>query len=1556
VTEYAYFDNVQVTPHVTSHFNGGVNYDTLFIFTITNSGTSSGTFNLTTSCTGNGVSSCVNRLGASVTIPANSSVPDTVKFNTGALDSTGVVQVKAVYSSNSAGVDSGYVNVTDQWPSMFSVNSAYTNQEDQETGRCAASCFAAMTSMSTVPYISKGVPRSVSLVYNGDRLAPRPFLWADVTFNSVPYPVTDLLLQVKLNGTNSVRFVNGQDTIHFSPTGMTGNLGTSYRIGGQFDAGVAVSDSNGLIPMKIFVTAIFNDNQGSGSGSEQMVDSTHFLAINRTWANGYPRGWTPADFSRLYYEYNGSYTYMGVGNGDGSVRIYGPVNTNCGSATRCVWHPVSAAGTDTLVWANTGATTMERHFIDGSKIIYDLNQHGAIRYRISRLADTVYYGYQGSTFLIDTITDPYRKYTGGPGGGHSATVLTYGSGNLLQSIQEPAQYPSNTPGAGRKTTVTVSASDSTLTKWTDADLVSSQFLYDAAHRLVDFIDRRGDTTKYVYATDSSWKLAQVVAPAVPVDSASTGSTVSKTPTMTYQNWQTAGVPHVTTSSGSQFTAVATSSVTGTVADAQSNTSTFTVDNWGQTLVSVDALNDTTTVTRDGAGYPQSVSYPNGGLDRFAYTSGLLTYKQSSGGDSVYYKYGSDAQMDTLKGTHRSTVIFYLSSTNGRTDSSRVNGDAAKTSYWYDTYQRVDSMVDNGGHKTTYGFDATTGNPSSVTQVYSGQTVAKTFDRYGRDSVVQVGSNPATTTLYDSLNRAISFNDGVHPTAAKSYYDALFLDSLSDPKGQVWRVNSNALGWPTTRTDARGDTSKYTYTANGWSATMKNRRGALLTYRYDQLGRLLAKHDPTAGDSSTFSYSINRTRSIAVAQDSIEVDSAYADPSGWTDSVKTVLIGTSGSNKTYTRHYYQTDRHQFAADTMKSTSPNFTWAQTRFVWDTLTGMRDSTYINSTPIRHHYTVEYMGDSTIYPFGVVRVDSVGGMESHQRTATHYMRHGSIFNMLDTTFSRAYTYDNSGRIQEEDEIALNGGHYVQQYLFDGLGEVTWEGFFTASSSWHCNPNKSCYQDTTLSKYDYVQASYDSAGNTTKSVDSTLGTTTATYQNGNQDTTWKAPGNDTLSYLYDLDGNRIQRKGPGGTTRFGWSADGRLLADTSGSHVVQFRYNASGQLVLRKIGSVRTYYVWDRGNLRAEVDSTGANRINEYVHGMGTDQPLARITGPTSNDTIHFYEQDAVGNILGQFRDTTLEENLFYDPWGKVTSVYTTITGDTTHLRFKGLYWEGDSTQLYYVRARWYDPVSRRFVSQDPAGADANAYRFGGGDPINASDPSGLDMDDGNCDAQDDDNSDVPCTAGADPSDGTPAAQANQGGDAACNANGSSCTPIACGDVDSETDQAMAGTGGCAPPCKTGFGMGVQGGADGAVGFAYGGAAATGSGGAGVFFGGSSPVSAGAYAGGGATTYSGSDVLGTPSQTMGTPSALGAGYAGALGLFFTNAASASQLSGPFQTHGGSATYMGLGIGFQLSLGKDSSGNDIWQFSLSWAPGPPGLYAYSLTTATSAVTTGQVCQ
>ncbi len=63
----------------------------------------------------------------------------------------------------------------------------------------------------------------------------------------------------------------------------------------------------------------------------------------------------------------------------------------------------------------------------------------------------------------------------------------------------------------------------------------------------------------------------------------------------------------------------------------------------------------------------------------------------------------------------------------------------------------------------------------------------------------------------------------------------------------------------------------------------------------------------------------------------------------------------------------------------------------------------------------------------------------------------------------------------------------------------------------------------------------------------------------------------------------------------------------------------------------------------------------------------------------------------------------------------------DVTPFGFAGEY--TDSSGLIYLRARWYDPVSGQFLSVDPlVDVTRDAYGYAGGNPLQFTDPLGLD------------------------------------------------------------------------------------------------------------------------------------------------------------------------------------------------------------------------------------------
>lgn len=81
------------------------------------------------------------------------------------------------------------------------------------------------------------------------------------------------------------------------------------------------------------------------------------------------------------------------------------------------------------------------------------------------------------------------------------------------------------------------------------------------------------------------------------------------------------------------------------------------------------------------------------------------------------------------------------------------------------------------------------------------------------------------------------------------------------------------------------------------------------------------------------------------------------------------------------------------------------------------------------------------------------------------------------------------------------------------------------------------------------------------------------------------------------------------------------------------------------------------------------------------------------------------------------------YDAWGNILSATSAVPVlARNRYRFQGREWSA-ATGLINFRARWYDPVTGRWISKDPIGLSGglNLYAFCGDDPVNCNDPYGL-------------------------------------------------------------------------------------------------------------------------------------------------------------------------------------------------------------------------------------------
>ena len=119
---------------------------------------------------------------------------------------------------------------------------------------------------------------------------------------------------------------------------------------------------------------------------------------------------------------------------------------------------------------------------------------------------------------------------------------------------------------------------------------------------------------------------------------------------------------------------------------------------------------------------------------------------------------------------------------------------------------------------------------------------------------------------------------------------------------------------------------------------------------------------------------------------------------------------------------------------------------------------------------------------------------------------------------------------------------------------------------------------------------------------------------------------------------------------------------------------------------------------------------IDEVVYGYQLNS--------SGNMTNYTYHHDALESVLGQSGNTgTVVAAQGYTAFGSTVNA----TGSSNNtLKFTGRDQDME-TGLYYYRARYYDSLTGRFLSEDPIRSGINWYTYANNNPINYNDPFGL-------------------------------------------------------------------------------------------------------------------------------------------------------------------------------------------------------------------------------------------
>ena len=315
-------------------------------------------------------------------------------------------------------------------------------------------------------------------------------------------------------------------------------------------------------------------------------------------------------------------------------------------------------------------------------------------------------------------------------------------------------------------------------------------------------------------------------------------------------------------------------------------------------------------------------------------------------------------------------------------------------------------------------------------------------------------------------------------------------------------------------------------------------------------------------------------------------------------------------------------------------------------------------------------------------------------------------------------YHYDSDGKLTKVTYPTTKNGVHALSYEYDQNGRLT-----KTVTTDHKNDDKT----------KTVTYTYDKAGNRTKEDDGTT-QTAYTYNGLDQlQTATKEKGttvNEVRQYSYDANGNQTDVKNTktGQTESYTYDAENRLskvsVTDKDGKTAViqQNRYNGDGQRIQKVEGSKTTNYYYQDGVVSYTTDG---DNIQTSQNLIGTDGNILATQRYGSDHTDYLlYHKDIQGSTTSLVKeDGSVDATYRYTDFGE-----TMINGDNKAENevcyTAGIY--DQSTGLYYLNARYYDPEDGRFVTEDSYRGETNEpdtqnlYVYCANNPVNYVDPSG--------------------------------------------------------------------------------------------------------------------------------------------------------------------------------------------------------------------------------------------
>jgi RHS repeat-associated protein len=712
----------------------------------------------------------------------------------------------------------------------------------------------------------------------------------------------------------------------------------------------------------------------------------------------------------------------------------------------------------------------------------------------------------------------------------------------------------------------------------------------------------------------------------------------------------------------------------------------------ETLTTYNAAGNVETVT-DAAGNVTSFEYD--ALDR-------LTYTRLPGPGSFYTQvmsYTAAGDPYQVRDARGSVTTFSYNlrrePTGSVTTATTVDG-AAQTidpAVEYDNNRNAYKKIDALGryaestfsatgkllttrHSALPGVDLVTNEYEDRDLLWKTTNVLSQTTTFGHDAASRVTDaddhlERNTHTEKDDDGRPLSVRNALNQTNTTEYLDDARQTKSINPLLQEWTLQTDAAGNLTHRTNARSKTWVHAYDEGGRLETTTSPENRISSATWNTRGLLATATEPSL-QSTTLTYDA-RGRLDDVTGADYALDHAYdANGNLLTLTETTAAFGARSVGRTYDEVNRVKTYTNAEGETLK------------YVWDENGNLRFLEYPDTSRVEYQYDTRDR----------LQFVKEGGVTMAEFVWTIANQLKKIIRANGTV--RELFYDAANRLERIEERGPDGRLlYYQRCAFDDGDRMTKRLILPAPGAWNEPADTATFDgDNWMTSFNGNALTHDADGNLQATPTRPCGRGQRQHGRKHHLHVGRAQSRD-------------QRDDWRNRTVYTYSPDGNLTHLRTGSAVAavgtRFTVNPHGAGGLSQV-LVRT--------------DLATNDQTKVIHGLGV------LYEKRPDGSVRWFHYDHLGNTVALTTSSgTVTGRASYSLWGMLyqTSGDVQSTPFLYNGRF-GVITEA-STGCLHMRARWYNPRIRRFLSSDPGGFEGgwNMFAYGNGNPLAMVDPFGL-------------------------------------------------------------------------------------------------------------------------------------------------------------------------------------------------------------------------------------------